>query len=55
MDLAEAVVSEYRLELACVDEVADALVDTITKAAHTGQPEAGWIFVNDIQRSVQIR
>ena len=55
MDLAEAVVTEYRLELACAEDAADALVDTITKAAHTGQPEAGWIFVSDIQRAVQIR
>ena len=54
MDLAEAVVTEYRLELACV-EVADALVDAIAKAAHTEQTEASWIFVSDIRRAVEAR
>jgi nitrogen regulatory protein P-II 1 len=54
MELAEAVVTEYKLELACADDVAESLVDAIAKAAHTGQPEAGWIFVSDIQRTVQI-
>jgi nitrogen regulatory protein P-II 1 len=55
MELAEAVVAEYRLELACADDQADALVDIIAKAAHTGQPEAGWIFVSDIRLAVEIR
>ena len=55
MELAEAVVAEYRMELVCADDQVDALVDVIARAAHTGQPEAGWIFVSDIQRSVQIR
>lgn len=55
MDLAEAVVSEFKLELACPDDLVDALSDVIAKAAHTGQPEAGWIFVTDIQRATEIR
>ena len=55
MELAEAVVAEYRLELVCADDQADALVSLIAKAAHTGQPEAGWIFVSDIGRAVEIR
>jgi hypothetical protein len=48
MELAEAVVSEYKLDLVCADEVADALIGAIAKAAHTGQPEAGWIFVSEV-------
>ena len=55
MELAEAVVTEYKLELACADDVADALVGAIATAAHTGQSEAGWIFVSDIQRAVEVR
>lgn len=54
MDLAEAVVTDCKLELTCADDVAESLVEAIAKAAHTGQPEAGWIFVSDIQRAVQI-
>lgn len=55
MDLAESVVAEFKLELACADDLVDALSDVIAKAAHTGQPEAGWIFVTDIQRATEIR
>lgn len=55
MDPAEAVVAEYKLEMACAEGVADALVNTIAKAVHMGQPEAGWIFLSDIQRAVEIR
>jgi nitrogen regulatory protein P-II 1 len=55
MELAEAVVAEYRLELVCADDQADSLVDVIAQAAHTGQAEAGWIFVSDIGRAVEIR
>lgn len=53
--LAEPVVTEFKLELVCSDDVADALADVIAKAAHTGQPDAGWIFVSDIQCAVEIR
>ena len=54
MDLAEPVVVEYRLELLCADALEDALVDLIAKAAHTGQPEAGWIVVGNIDRTIKI-
>lgn len=55
MELAEPVVAEYKLELVCADDVVDALTDAIAKAAATGQAEAGWIFMSDIQRAVKIR
>jgi nitrogen regulatory protein PII len=55
MDLAEPVVAEFKLELVCADSLADALTDIIVKAAHTGSPEAGWLFVSDIQNARQIR
>ena len=55
MELAEPVIAEYKLELVCADDTADALVDVIAEAAHTGQPEAGWVFVSDIQHAVEIR
>ena len=44
MELAEPVVAEFKLELVSADDLADSLVDIIAKAAHTGQPEAGWIL-----------
>ena len=55
MDLAEPVVAEFKLELLCADDLADPLVDLIAKAAHTGQPEAGWVIVSEVQRAEEIR
>ena len=55
VELAEPVVAEYKLELVCADDAIDALVDLIAKAAHTGQPEAGWIFVSDLERAIEVR
>ena len=55
VELGEEIISEYKLELICEDDSVDALADLIAKAAHTGQPEAGWIFVSDIQRAIEIR
>jgi nitrogen regulatory protein P-II 1 len=55
MELAAAVVTEHKLELVCADEAAEALIDVISQAAHTGQPEAGWVFVSDVQHAVEIR
>ena len=54
MELAEAVVAEYKLELVCGDDAVDALSDVIARAAHTGQAEGGWVFVSEIQRAVEI-
>lgn len=54
MDLAEPVVVEYKLELLCNDDLVDTLVDVIAKAAHTGQPEPGWILVGTIERAIKI-
>ncbi len=54
MDLAEAVVHEFKLELICEDALADRLVDVIRTAARTGQENAGWICVVDLERVVPI-
>jgi nitrogen regulatory protein P-II 1 len=54
VDLAEPIVTEAKLELVCADELVDSLVELIAKAAHTGEPGAGWIFVSDIQHAVKI-
>ncbi|WP_367395199.1 P-II family nitrogen regulator [Cupriavidus sp. Agwp_2] len=54
MELAEAVVAEYKLELVCADDVVDVLADAIAMAAATGQAEAGWIFMSEVQRAVRI-
>jgi len=54
VDLAEAVIHEYKLELICEDALADRLVEVIRKTARTGQDNAGWICVVDLERVVPI-
>lgn len=48
-------VPKAKLEIVVPDELADAVVSTIQKAAHTGNPGDGKIFVYDVQEIVKIR
>jgi nitrogen regulatory protein P-II 1 len=54
IDLAEAVVHEFKLELICEDALADQVVEVIRTTARTGQETAGWICVVDLERVVLI-
>jgi nitrogen regulatory protein PII len=54
MELAEAVVAEYKLELICADDLADLLTAIIAQAAHTGQAEAGWVLVSAVEKTVKV-
>ncbi len=44
-----------RVEVVVPDSLADALVDEIRRAAHTGNPGDGKIFVTDVRYVVSIR
>lgn len=44
-----------KLELFCADSLAGELVETIRRAAHTGNPGDGVIMVADLPRVVRIR
>ena len=44
-----------KLEIFCADDLCDSMVDTIEKAAHTGNPGDGMIMVADLPRVVRIR
>ncbi len=54
IELAEAVINESKLELICEDHQVDELVEIIERAAHTGQAEAGWIYVSEIIQAVPV-
>ncbi|WP_124946880.1 P-II family nitrogen regulator [Sulfurirhabdus autotrophica] len=54
VDLAESVISESRLELLCEDDQVDELVEIIRSKGRTGQPEAGWVVVMDVEKAVRI-
>ncbi len=44
-----------KIELVVEDEKADEVIDTIIKAARTGKPGDGRIFVIDVERSIRVR
>ena len=54
LDLGEPVIQEYKVELLCNDGDADALVRAVALAGRTGQDEAGWVYVTDVDNAVQI-
>jgi nitrogen regulatory protein P-II 1 len=54
MDVGDAVVNKYKLELLCEDGEVDELVDALVAAARTGQSVAGWVTVSDVARAVSI-
>ena len=54
LDLGEPIIQEYKVELLCDDGDADSLVKAVARAGRTGQEEAGWIYVTDVGRAVQI-
>lgn len=55
LDLGDEVVNEYKLELHCEGEHVDELVEVIRTSAHTGQTNSGWVYIIDIEQTVQIR
>ncbi len=55
IDLGEKVITEVKLELVCEDEQRTAeAVRIIQENARTGQSEAGWIYISDIQAALPI-
>lgn len=54
IDLAEAVVHEFKLELMCEDTLVERVLEIIRTTARTGQENAGWICVVDLERVVPI-
>ncbi len=54
VELAEPVTLQTRLELACSDDVADAVVELIVRTGHTGQGCSGWVHVHALEKRVPI-
>lgn len=46
---------KLKIEIMVPDEMEDAVVETIQKFAHTGNPGDGRIFVIDIHKTIKIR
>jgi len=55
VEIGQKVVTEVKLELVCDNESeAAAAVALIREHAVTGQPDAGWIYISDIQSRIKI-
>jgi len=55
IELGDAVITEVKLELVCEDENRTAeAVRIIQEQGRTGQPEAGWIYISEIQAALPI-
>jgi len=54
VELGEAVITEMRLELACEESRVDEATRLIHQHGRTGQPDAGWIYVIDIDKAIRI-
>ena len=48
-------VKKARIEIVAPDEMVDVIVDTIGRAAHTGNPGDGKVFVWPVERAVRIQ
>lgn len=48
-------VKKSRIEIVAPDWMADVIVETITRAAHTGNPGDGKVFVWSVERAVRIQ
>ncbi len=48
-------IPKVRIEIILKDEWVDLVVEIIAKAAHTGNPGDGKVFVYDIERAVRIK
>ena len=55
VEIGQKVITEVKLELVCENESRTAeAVSLIREHARTGQPGAGWIYISDIHRSIEI-
>lgn len=48
-------VKHVKVEVVCEDDLADAVVAAIHRAAHTGRRGDGRIFVSDVDRKIRIQ
>ena len=54
VELGEAVITEMKLELVCEEQWVDDAIRLIREHARTGQEDAGWIYVIEIDKAIRI-
>ncbi len=55
IELGVETITEVKMELICEDHCIDDAVRIIQQKARTGQSNAGWIYIMDIQQSYPIK
>ena len=48
-------IKKERIEIVAPDEMADLIVETLVRAAHTGNPGDGKVFVWSVERALRIQ
>lgn len=54
IEIGEKVITEIRLELVCEDSQAAEAARIIQQSADTGQAEAGWVYISDVEDMLPI-
>ena len=54
IEIGEKVITEVKIELVCAADKLDQAVDIIRRNGRTGQQNAGWIYVSEIESAYPI-
>lgn len=54
VEFGDQVITEMQMELFCEDQDADCAVEIILRRGQTGQPEAGWVYVSQVEEAFMI-
>ena len=54
VELGTAIITEMKLELVCEEQRMDDAIQLIREHGRTGQEDAGWVYVIDIDQAIRI-
>lgn len=54
VELGTAIITEMKLELVCEEQRVDDAIQLIREYGRTGQEDAGWVYVIDIEQAIRI-
>lgn len=54
VEFGDQVISEMQMELFCEDSEVDRAVEIFRRKGRTGQPDAGWVYVVNIEQAITL-
>src|SRR3546814_2655270 len=54
VEFGDQVISEMQMELFCEDSEVDRAVELFSRKGRTGHPEAGWVYVGNVEQAFRI-